>query len=1493
MSRETRRSRRNQLPPASDPPETPKKWGGARPNSGRPKATVVPAEPKSAGSKPSIDMARMAAMMPELLELSERYSKQQKRTAENNPYRLPWFPAKAKPPADHQMAMDRDPGFAEASNAWLGGGVYNALAAEGMLFPGYTYLSELAQRPEYRIISETIADDATRKWIKPTVVGEKEREEREASKKPPVPDDEDQREDKIKKSGKADKIKDLVDFMTQLQVRDCFYARCRDDGFYGRTHLYLDIKGRGIEDDPQQLRVSIGNGRSEASKALVNKTSPLRDLRVIEPVWTYPMAYNASNPLIADWYNPQFWYVMGQELHVSRILPLVSRPVPDILKPAYAFGGISLSQIAQPYVDIWLQTRASVAALIHSFSVMVLETDLQTLMQPSNAGGLIMRAMLFNALRDNQGLMVINQESEDFKNVSASLAGLSDLQAQAQEHVASIARIPLVKYTGLQPKGLNASSEGEIRVYYDTITAYQHRSIRPDLTIVFNFAQLSLYGEIDPDISFDFEPLWEMSQKEKSEKEKDDAERDMKYVDGGVLAPEEVRRRLANDPTLPYTDIDPDDVPDLAQEEEEGLVPGAASGGKKGGSEGGSEEGGGTANDNDPFGASDEFNEADHPRGQPGNAGQFGPGGGGSTGGKSKAGKKGAAAAGGSSSSAAAKKPLSPKNLEKTGPKMGTNDGGTFKDKASGKEFYIKKPQSPAHVTNELLGAKLYQMAGGNTLNYQPVEGGGHVATELVKLDKKNIKDFTPAEKKAAQKDFAVQAWIGNWDAAGTGGDNKGILNGKPTALDFGGALEYRAQGEPKGDAFGPEVPELETMLDPSKSPDNAKLYGDMSLADARKSAISVTSLTNDQIITAVKEAGGTATLAEKLIARKNFIAEQYNLSTDTSEWDDVKHPRNPDGTFAKGAGGENQEGKAMLSAGNEFTAATGLKPTDFNGFEQYMDAVEKFKKGQQQKAEAVAKEMEDPAAAAAGEGGEALKPGAYGGLWKAGGDGTPEGDFAHNAGFYSKAKTQIGIHYRRMLAKLIKDAPAHDLANAVPELKNKLIESLGLSYQKLIEKGDTAGAQKLAQTLSKLVGSAPPPAVQPAPAPEPKAPNTASVMKFSPKFAAYAEEIDDEGLPPPSGALKKAAAAVVAGDATAEALSAMLSPNEEKWLSSVYGSVQAALDAAHNQQGAIAKAVEQFHNQKSNSEFAKGLIKKAEKKPEPMPKVSQATPDELKKASKVTNVPVPADIKPEAKKLIEKFNMEYGVGTPAITDPAKLNKKVADYKAMQTEVSAINLKHMDEIKAAAAEKQKAEALKATKKLEDEAKALAQQFKDHPEMKTHYEAIQSLTGGGKAAQNYMANARAKVKDAGLEGVIRGEEAASIIAYSGSHYAPLNAALREGVTTVGQYKFMKSLNHALDKLPPYTKTTTRKASLTPQQFALYKPGMVVEERGFTSSSKKASVWSGTYHYTIHGKSGRDISMLSSSPGEAEVLFKSGTRFAVKKVSGNEIELEEID
>jgi ADP-ribose pyrophosphatase YjhB (NUDIX family) len=918
---------------------------------------TVPAAPKGQQAGAWGDARAIEALM-------ERMGQRRKRSRapEFNPFQVAKHPPRATPPKKLQMAMD-DGTMGWAASAWLGGfgGVFGAVGAEGLQFLGYPYLSELAQRTEYRVISETIADDATRKWIDFDVTGtikdkekgqdDEETEEKEEAGEPVDPDEEKQkREDRVKSSGKMEKVKQLKDELARLELRDCMYRICRDDGFFGRSHLYLDF-GDDLDktEAMNELKTPIGDGRDKLSQGKVGPQKPLAAVRPVEPVWCYPTTYNAINPLRDDWYNPQVWYVMGREIHRSRLPTFVGHPVPDLLKPAYSFGGLSLSQIAKPYVDIWLQTRDSVGELIHAFSTMVLLTDVQTNLAPGATGGpgtLMARVAAFNDFRDNMNTFVLNKNTEDFKNVSVPLGGLHELQAQSQEHVASAVRIPLIKFTGLQPAGLNASAEGEVRAYYDTIAAYQNRFLRPNLTRVLNFVQLSLWGEIDPEIVFDFEGLWEMSEKEKADLQKAEAERNQTYVDMGVIAPEEVRGVVIDDPELPFGDLDPDDVPELKEEEEGGLIPpgggraeeaiigepGAEPGGpgrpagapapKPGGGHGDpafQEDGGGAAagarnvvpfrargaaDELDPLFASlandaaIEWNESKHPRDP---KGEFTAGA--SAGAASHAAETGAGAPkakgygwhggpqqhfvmpqfglwgppgsfGGGHWRPEPRPPLDPSTLKKVGPQMGSNPGGVFEDE-KGRKFYVKEGRSKDHVRNELTAADLYDLAGAPTLRYRDVAGGAHIASEMEKLSKKNASELSAEEVRKAKRDFAAHAWTANYDAVGTGGDNLVAAGPDVFTVDLGGALEYRARGKPKGDAFGNQVTEMDTMRDPSIAPDASAIFGDITPAEFRESAARVTRISDGAIRAAVKARGGSDALADKMIARRDDIAKR------------------------------------------------------------------------------------------------------------------------------------------------------------------------------------------------------------------------------------------------------------------------------------------------------------------------------------------------------------------------------------------------------------------------------------------------------------------------------------------------------------------------------------------------------------------------------------------------------------------------------------------
>lgn len=393
----------------------------------------------------------------------------------------------------------------------------SSLFHEGQGFFGFPYLAELMQRVEYRHACEIWAEHAIRKWIKITGGSDKQREAIEAE-------------------------------FVRLKVRSVVHKWLLHDQGFGRGQIFLDF---GDADKTEELALPL-----VLKPTKIGTSRPLQALTNVEPMWSAPGTYATSNPLRPDFYKPSAWFVWGRTVHASRMLTIASRPVSDMLKPAYAFGGQSLVQIMKPYVDNWLRTRQAVSDLINSFSIVNFQTDMSSVLGGQPGDGVWDRADMFVQSRDNRGIWLTDKDNELLTSLAVPLGGLHELQAQSQEHQASAARIPLSIYLQITPTGLNATNDGETRNFYADVHSYQEEDVRPGLQTIFEAVQLSLFDKIIPDMKFEFVALWEMSDKDKSDIRKADADADIGYVTAGIIDPEEVRERLSNDETSLYHGVD-------------------------------------------------------------------------------------------------------------------------------------------------------------------------------------------------------------------------------------------------------------------------------------------------------------------------------------------------------------------------------------------------------------------------------------------------------------------------------------------------------------------------------------------------------------------------------------------------------------------------------------------------------------------------------------------------------------------------------------------------------------------------------------------------------------------------------------------------------------------------------------------------------------------------------------------------------------------------
>jgi uncharacterized protein len=436
-------------------------------------------------------------------------------------YTIPTIPGFVTPPDKKPaIAMDSCAGIAAFANS--DPQFYSS-------FPGYPKLAWMAQSSDYRSVPETTANEMTREWGEVKIKGDSNKDY-------------------------ADKISEIEQRIKVLGIRDLMRRHIETEMIFGRSQLFIDIKGHENQTDLPLLV----NGTSLSKGCL-------KGFRLIEPIWSTPSMYNATDPTESDFFVPSKWFVLGKEIHADRLMTLIMRPVPDMLKPAYNFSGVSMLQLMQPYVERWQRTVDSVSDLIHSFSITGLKTNMENILLEGGQEGmaqLVMRSQMFSQLRNNQNLMLMDKDGEEFFQFNTPLSTLDNLMQKAQEQMAGPSHTPLVKLLGITPSGLNANSEGEIRVYNDYIASLQEAHLRPQIETILNLVQLDLFGEIDDQIVFEFSPLEQMNDEQKATIAKTKADADAVYVQAGVLAAEEIRERLAKDESGDYSGIDVEDVPE-------------------------------------------------------------------------------------------------------------------------------------------------------------------------------------------------------------------------------------------------------------------------------------------------------------------------------------------------------------------------------------------------------------------------------------------------------------------------------------------------------------------------------------------------------------------------------------------------------------------------------------------------------------------------------------------------------------------------------------------------------------------------------------------------------------------------------------------------------------------------------------------------------------------------------------------------------------------
>jgi len=218
---------------------------------------------------------------------------------------------------------------------------------------------------------------------------------------------------------------------------------------------------------------------------------------------------------------PNPWLPLsGKRIHHSRVIRLEGVRLPYQQRIAENGWGQSVAERVYDQLVAYDSTSQGAAQLVYkahlrTYSIEKLRELIATGGKPFEA--VLKQIDMIRSMQSNEGMTLLDS-TDKFETHAYSFSGLSDVLLQFGQQLSGALQIPLVRLFGQSPAGLNSTGESDLRTYYDGINQKQESTLRIPLGRVLEVAYRSIIGSEPPEgFTFEFEPLWQLSDKEKAE----------------------------------------------------------------------------------------------------------------------------------------------------------------------------------------------------------------------------------------------------------------------------------------------------------------------------------------------------------------------------------------------------------------------------------------------------------------------------------------------------------------------------------------------------------------------------------------------------------------------------------------------------------------------------------------------------------------------------------------------------------------------------------------------------------------------------------------------------------------------------------------------------------------------------------------------------------------------------------------------------------------
>jgi len=277
----------------------------------------------------------------------------------------------------------------------------------------------------------------------------------------------------------------------------------------------------------------------------------------IDPYWVVPelTGDTVERPESKNFYDPEFWIVSGKRIHKSHFVILRGPELPDILKPAYQYAGVPLTQRIYERVYSAERTANEGPELTMTKRLNALQMDLEKAV--TNPSQFMKNLKQIINFRNNYGIYAIGKE-ENLTQLDTNLTDLDSVIMTQYQLVAAIAEMPATRLIQTSPKGFQSTGEHEIKTYNQKLSSIRGNELssvldRHHLCVERSFIKTAI-GNIE--IYHEWCPLYELSPSEQADINQKESATAVNYGNLGAVDAYDVRSKLRNDQGSGYSHIE-------------------------------------------------------------------------------------------------------------------------------------------------------------------------------------------------------------------------------------------------------------------------------------------------------------------------------------------------------------------------------------------------------------------------------------------------------------------------------------------------------------------------------------------------------------------------------------------------------------------------------------------------------------------------------------------------------------------------------------------------------------------------------------------------------------------------------------------------------------------------------------------------------------------------------------------------------------------------